>query len=634
MHRPGAVLATLLTTLALTSTAAANTYCVAPATGCDVTATSLHDALSQAATNPGADTISLGAGTYQEDGLVYNPADNAAVTITGAGRDATIIRPQTSADNSVTLTGQGGPIALSAATVLTGTHTSNVALELDQGGSLANVTLLSASGATSPGGVESLAATTVSDSTISVTGNGFCVNAHGTGTVRVQDSTLEHCSGAINTGADRLFAQRLRISDVVNGISVNAGTANLDDSVVLLANSAGFAAGAGISGPVGSTLYVNQTTLLGVGSGIGVQSFNHAGSGAAHVEVYDSIIRGFTNALVSDATAGHPASVMADFNDYDGTASVAGTGTLTSDHVHTEAPQFVDALGGDYHLQAGSPLIDLDPEPIVAIWEESATDLEGTVRIINGKRDFGAFERPLATAAAAGAATNVTQTSATIPATANGGGAKAAVKLVYGTTSAYGSEVTLDRTPADFADHAYAAGLSGLAPGTTYHYALVVTNPAGTASSADQTFTTGSPPVTQQQPPPVAKAALSALRISPARFKAAAHGATFAKARTGAIVTYTMSAAGTVKLRVYRAVKGVRVGGRCLAKSPQHRTGRACTRYVAVGRAVSRSSVAGVNRARFSGRVGGHKLRPGVYRLQSLDPAGATQRSRFTIVRR
>ena len=30
-------------------------------------------------------------------------------------------------------------------------------------------------------------------------------------------------------------------------------------------------------------------------------------------------------------------------------------------------------------------------------------------------------------------------------------------------------------------------------------------------------------------------------------------------------------------------------------------------------------------------RVGGRKLRPGAYRLQSLDPSGATQHARFSI---
>ena len=49
---------------------------------------------------------------------------------------------------------------------------------------------------------------------------------------------------------------------------------------------------------------------------------------------------------------------------------------------------------------------------------------------------------------------------------------------------------------------------------------------------------------------------------------------------------------------------------------------------------MSRSGTSGANKLRFSGRVGGKKLKPGRYRLQSLDPSGATKRASFSIVRR
>ncbi len=194
---------------------------------------------------------------------------------------------------------------------------------------------------------------------------------------------------------------------------------------------------------------------------------------------------------------------------------------MTLTQFSNDDPLFVDAAHGDYHLQGASPVIDLDPEPIVALWNESATDLDGSLRIINGERDYGAFERPLPPGAATAAATDVTQTSATVPASANGGGAKATVKLVYGPTTSYGAEIPLDAAPADLADHPYSVALSGLSPATTYHYALVVTNSASTTTSPEKTLTTGAPPTVCCAPPPVAKAALSSLKISPSRFRAA-----------------------------------------------------------------------------------------------------------------
>lgn len=635
MHRPGTVLAAVLSTFVLTATASADSYCVAPAGGCDHSASSLADALTQAATHAGEDAISLGAATYTEDGLTYNPADNAKVTIAGVSQDATTISPLTSANSSITLHGAGGPVDLADLTVVTGTHTSNTAIELNQGGSLSRVQVLSGTGATGPNGLSAQATTSVSASRIVVTGNGECIAVTGAATVlNVLDSTLANCSSGINTAAGRTYAQRLRITDVVVGFEIagsSNATANLDDSIVVMRSSAGFGAGISQFGSASGTLYLNQDTIIGVGSGNGARSGNHASTGAANVHVYDSIIRGFSDPLNVDSdSVSHPAFLDGDFVDYDGTPSVTPTHPFTAD------PLFVDAAHGDYHLQAGSPLIDQDPFPIDTAGGESATDLDGSVRIINGKRDLGAFERPLMPAAVTGDATGVTQTSATVPASANGGGALAGVKLVYGTTTAYGAEKPQAQTTAGFADQPYSIALADLAPGTTYHYALQVTNSVGTTTSADRTFTTGTPPPPPVccAPPPVAKAALSALKISPSRFRAASKGATFAKAKTSAKVTYTLSAAGTVKFRVLRAAKGVKAGGRCVAKSRKHPRGKACTRYVAVGRSISRASNAGANSLRFSGRVGSKKLRPGRYRLQSLDPSGATKRASFRIVRR
>src|SRR5262245_45784557 len=139
MHRPSTVLAAVLLSFALTSTASADSYCVAPATGCDHTATSLQDALTQAATHTGNDHISLGAATYAQDDLVYNPGDNARVSITGAGQDATAILPVSSTTGTITVKGLGGPVDLNALTVRTGTAAATIALQLQAGGNLDRV---------------------------------------------------------------------------------------------------------------------------------------------------------------------------------------------------------------------------------------------------------------------------------------------------------------------------------------------------------------------------------------------------------------------------------------------------------------------------------------------------------------
>ncbi len=60
-------------------------------------------------------------------------------------------------------------------------------------------------------------------------------------------------------------------------------------------------------------------------------------------------------------------------------------------------------------------------------------------------------------------------------------------QVYYGTTTAYGSQTTLDPTPNIY----HAVGLTGLNQGTTYHYAVVSTNSSGVSStSPDSSFTT------------------------------------------------------------------------------------------------------------------------------------------------
>jgi hypothetical protein len=92
--------------------------------------------------------------------------------------------------------------------------------------------------------------------------------------------------------------------------------------------------------------------------------------------------------------------------------------------------------------------------------------------------------------ATTGSATNVTQTSATLNGSVNAKGHAATYHFEYGTTTAYGSSTAEQNDGSDFADHAESVGISGLAPGTTYHFRIVAKNAYGTTAGADQVFTT------------------------------------------------------------------------------------------------------------------------------------------------
>jgi hypothetical protein len=102
---------------------------------------------------------------------------------------------------------------------------------------------------------------------------------------------------------------------------------------------------------------------------------------------------------------------------------------------------------------------------------------------------------PLAPTVTTGAAGPVTQTSAAVAGEVNPKGAIASCHFDYGLTTSYGSTAGCPTDPGSGESGiAEQVDLTGLAPGTTYHYRLVGANAGGTTNGLDQSFTTQSPP--------------------------------------------------------------------------------------------------------------------------------------------
>lgn len=105
---------------------------------------------------------------------------------------------------------------------------------------------------------------------------------------------------------------------------------------------------------------------------------------------------------------------------------------------------------------------------------------------------------------------------------------------------------------------------------------------------------------------------LSALALSPRRFRAG---------RRGTTISFTLSAPATVTFRIQRA----------------SRRGTT-TRYRTMSQRITQDAAAGINTLRFTGRIGGSLLARGRYRLQAVatDAAGTSAplvRTRFQIAR-
>jgi hypothetical protein len=139
-------------------------------------------------------------------------------------------------------------------------------------------------------------------------------------------------------------------------------------------------------------------------------------------------------------------------------------------------------------------------------------------------------------------------------------------------------------------------------------------------------------------PPPPAPAgpavnvapALSAYRLSPTTFSAAAKGASVAKA-TGTRVTYRLSEPASVRFTVQRAQAGRRSGKRCVKPTRKNRKAKRCSRLVAVGSFTHRGN-AGANSLRFTGRITRRRrLGLGAYKLAAVATDAAKKRSKQAI---
>jgi hypothetical protein len=92
--------------------------------------------------------------------------------------------------------------------------------------------------------------------------------------------------------------------------------------------------------------------------------------------------------------------------------------------------------------------------------------------------------------ASTGSAGSITEVSARIGGRVNPGGLDTTYHIDYGKTTAYGSKTPTATVSAASGQARISASVTGLRPGTTYHYRLVAANSAGVVYGSDKTFKT------------------------------------------------------------------------------------------------------------------------------------------------
>jgi hypothetical protein len=385
------------------------------------------------------------------------------------------------------------------------------------------------------------------------------------------------------------------------------------------------------------TFYANPA---GGGSGASLYVDNAgSGVGALTITATNTIIRGPTDIVTQTAATGGGSQTMTVALDHSNYASVdsskGGTvtpaGTATN---QTPPPTFVNIATADYHEASGSPTIDAGTNDPAS----GTTDLDGNPRTVGPATDIGAYEYQAAPAVITGTATNITTTGATLGGTVDAGDLPTTWYVSYGPTTGYGHITQTQALSAQLGAQTVSATLSGLLPGTTYHFQVVAVNAFGTVAGGDRTFTTA--PASQPSP------SLSGLRVAPQKLSITGrkvngkcvkptkkNGSDTRCSRAIELkISYTLNVADTVTFTLTHTAPGRRVNGKCVKPTIKNKHDKKCTRLIGVHGQLVETGNAGANSFSFNGKIGGRKLAPGTYQLTATPTGGNSRSVTFTIV--
>jgi hypothetical protein len=454
---------------------------------------------------PGSEAI--GAGIWQHGGsLTVEDSLIVANNLEGEDADGAGIASEDSTSLTLRNTVVSDNRGVSSRSFGGGVYVSGAALTVEGGsikGNLAEGAEAYGGGIFFTGSKATLAQTTISGDEVVA----FGANVHaGAGGIATNGSTGDSLEG-VTIAHDKVTVKAPTTAGEAGGGGALLGgaatsltnTTIADNTVSVTASNAAVALGGGL-GVSGTTKFDFSTVS---DNGVVASATNRATQGG-NLAVYDpnSVAR-VENTIVADGTGESPAytncyvgagsAIVSKGHNIDDTnqCGFAGPG----DQVNTNPNLLALAMNGGpvetVGLAPGSAAIDAG-----AASGCPATDARGVLRPAGGGCDVGAFElatpSAVTTAAEAVGATAATLTgNATNPDLAPG-----TVSFQFGTALGYGSPTPTQLIGATTRGARFVAPIADLAPNTTYHYRLVVTDSAGTSLGPDVTFTTAAPPRT------------------------------------------------------------------------------------------------------------------------------------------
>ena len=204
--------------------------------------------------------------------------------------------------------------------------------------------------------------------------------------------------------------------------------------------------------------------------------------------------------LVPSAAAASPTAATGPTTDVgSSTATVTGTvdpgGQATTWHVEYGTSTSYGSTTSSASAGSGSAAVDVSADlaglkaGTTYHYRVVATNAAGTSHGTDA-----VFTTLVPPDAATGSASGITTTSATLNGTVDPNGRDTTFYFELGTSTSYGTKTATHDAGSATSPQAESAGVGGLKPGTTYHFRIVATSDAGTATGKDATFVTSGAP--------------------------------------------------------------------------------------------------------------------------------------------
>jgi hypothetical protein len=206
-------------------------------------------------------------------------------------------------------------------------------------------------------------------------------------------------------------------------------------------------------------------------------------------DYYNSNIQEFTQSGAYLSTVGGPGTIGGTFDGPQQVSFDAAGDMLVADSSNART-QLLDPATGTFGFAWGYPPAGASPMPGEFGSVGGTTPFGSKQVVVTDQTDDQVEVFTFAAPSVSSPAATPSATRAALAGAVDPSGGVAAYQFQWGPTSSYGALTAFGGTGPGTSSQGVGATITGLTPGTTYHWRLVASNPAGTAATSDQQFTT------------------------------------------------------------------------------------------------------------------------------------------------